>query len=107
MLCAESTWGWAVGDVAESGAGALGNEALRAGTFDFVLVDLGLPDMNGREVLERARAIGLPSTPCFIMMTGLWSPAEAARAKEAGYAYVLQKPFDDAQLLTILRREKK
>ena len=47
-------------EVARNGheAVALGSE----GQFQVIILDLGLPDLNGREVCERLRAIGI-ATP--------------------------------------------
>ncbi len=70
------------------------------GKFDIVLSDLGLPDMNGWELIERLRSrdrsirIGL--------ITG-WSVAEnEEQLQRRGVEIVLTKPVDPDRLLEIL-----
>ena len=42
--------------------GALALEALRGANVDLVVLDLGLPKLDGMEVLRRARELGLPAS---------------------------------------------
>ncbi len=51
-------------DTAESGAAAL--SALRAGSYDCVVLDLMLPDMDGREILETLEREGVPLPPVVV-----------------------------------------
>lgn len=77
-----------------SGAEAL--RRLEAAAFDLVLLDLNLPDLDGREVLRRARALrpGLPA----IFVSGLL-PTGALR--EDGVE-LLAKPFALSALLAAI-----
>ncbi len=65
------------------------------GPIDLLLLDLGLPDQSGWDVLERLRA-RCPSVPV-IIITGLSDQSRTARA--AGVAALFEKPVEAAALL--------
>jgi len=74
-------------------------EALRAAALkpsDLVILDLGLPDMDGGEVLERLRAWS--SVP-LIVLSVRGSEAEKVRLLELGADDYVVKPFGMAELL--------
>lgn len=61
---------------------------------DVALLDLGLPVMDGFELLEvlRRRANGRPCR--FLALTGYGQPADVERALAAGFERLLVKPID-------------
>jgi DNA-binding response OmpR family regulator len=68
----------------------------------FVLLDLGLPAMDGYEVARRLRAeAGFESTT-LIAVTGYGSEEARMRSREAGFASHLVKPVDPRVLLDLL-----
>jgi two-component system KDP operon response regulator KdpE len=76
-----------------------GNEALRRATLkppDLVILDLGLPDMDGSEVLDRLRAWS--SVP-LIVLSVRSNEAEKVRLLEKGADDYVVKPFGMAELL--------
>src|SRR5476651_2264507 len=76
-----------------------GVEALRSATLkpsDLVILDLGLPDMDGADVLERLRAW---STVPLIVLSVRSSEAEKVRLLELGADDYVVKPFGMAELL--------
>jgi two-component system KDP operon response regulator KdpE len=76
-----------------------GAEALRAATLkpaELVILDLGLPDMDGGEVLERLRAWS--SVP-LIVLSVRGSETEKVRLLELGADDYVVKPFGMAELL--------
>src|SRR6202044_1120676 len=76
-----------------------GAEALRAATLkpsDLVILDLGLPDMDGADVLERLRSWS--SVP-LIVLSVRGSEAEKVRLLELGADDYVVKPFGMAELL--------
>ncbi|MER3419317.1 MAG: hypothetical protein C4290_01780 [Chloroflexota bacterium] len=83
-----------------SGAAAL--EALATRRFDAVLTDLGMPEMNGLQLAERIRALGL--TVPILLITGWGLELETERMQEAGITEILPKPFDGDQLRAALAR---
>src|ERR1700730_13508084 len=76
-----------------------GAEALRAATLqpsDLVILDLGLPDMDGADVLERLRSWS--SVP-LIVLSVRGSENEKVRLLELGADDYVVKPFGMAELL--------
>src|SRR6202140_587704 len=76
-----------------------GAEALRSATLkpsDLVILDLGLPDMDGADVLERLRAW---STVPLIVLSVRANEAEKVRLLELGADDYVVKPFGMAELL--------
>ncbi len=75
------------------------NEAVRLATLkapDLVILDLGLPDMDGGEVLERLRSWS--SVP-LIVLSVRSNEAEKVRLLESGADDYVVKPFGMAELL--------
>ena len=89
-----------------SGA-ASGNEALellRCTSFDLALVDIELPDMDGRELLTRLRCLsGCEELPV-IAMTAHALPEDRTRFLSAGFGGYCPKPLDIPQLLREIGR---
>ena len=88
---------------------ATGADALREATLkpcDLVILDLGLPDLDGSEVLERLRAW---SNVPLIVLSVRGSEAEKVRLLELGADDYVVKPFGMAELLarahSALRRQ--
>ena len=82
--------------------GADGLRRIREGGVGLVLLDLRLPDVDGREVMREAQQD--PGAPEFIIITGntaLDSAIEAVERSAAGY---LPKPVDFHRLSVIVRR---
>jgi DNA-binding response OmpR family regulator len=75
--------------------------ALRGDGFDVVLLDLGLPQRDGMEVLAQMRRNKL-STPVLIL-TARDGVKERVRALDLGADDYLCKPFDRDELLARLR----
>lgn len=81
-------------------------EALRAGAFDLVLLDLGLPERDGLAVLRELRARG-DSTPV-IILTARDEVSDRIAGLDAGADDYVVKPFDldevAARMRSVLRR---
>jgi len=86
-------------DWVEDGPSTL--RALRDASFDLLVLDLGLPLIDGLEVLKRLRADG-NAIPVLIL-TARDRASERVRGLDAGADDYLGKPFDSAELLARLR----
>ena len=76
-------------------------EAVEARGFDLVLLDLGLPDLDGVEVCRRVRA-AQPGT-VVVVLTARSEEMDVVVGLEAGADDYLTKPFRFAELLARVR----
>ena len=65
---------------------------------DVVLLDIGLPGINGYEVARRLRSTKAGQSAKIIAITGWGQDTDRARAREAGFDVHLVKPVDEAAL---------
>ena len=70
---------------------------------DVVLLDIGLPEMDGYDVARRLRALTDASPPTIIAVTGYGQPADRDRAARAGFDEFLVKPVEPAVLERLLK----
>src|ERR1700758_856275 len=100
-------WGSARGSArAEAPAADSGRAALElAGKerFDAVLLDIGLPDMDGREVCRQLRRARVSSP--IIMLTAADSDSDTILGLESGANDYVAKPFRMGVLLARLRAQ--
>jgi two-component system response regulator QseB len=81
--------------------GALALAALEHGNVDAVILDLGLPGLDGLEVLNRARAAG--NKVSALVLSARDTPAQRVAGLDAGADDYLTKPFDVDELLARVR----
>lgn len=72
-------------------------------SIDFIITDFQMPHMNGCEFLEKLSRVAARFPPS-IMVTGNLTEAVRTRARNAGALAVFSKPFDQKQILTIVRK---
>ena len=77
-----------------------------AGTFqpDAVLLDLGLPLMDGYEVAGEILAAPSNRKPLLVAMTGYGQMSDQERTRQAGFSGHVVKPIDVPQLVVLLER---
>ncbi|MCD8255872.1 MAG: response regulator transcription factor [Oscillospiraceae bacterium] len=96
--------GFTVETVCDGEAGA---EYAEIWTYDFLILDVMVPQLNGHEVVRRVRAqhCAMP----ILMLTAQASLEERIAGLNAGADYCLAKPFDPRELLAcvnaLLRRQ--
>lgn len=86
---------------ADTGEAALARA--KNGQYDAVLLDVGLPDMDGREVCRLMRRAGFAAP--VIMLTGADSDSDTVLGLEAGANDYVTKPFRFNVLLARLRAQ--
>lgn len=78
--------------------------AAAADDFDVVLLDVGLPGMNGLEVCRRLRSQSATADIPIILLTGRAEPGDIRDGLAAGADDFLTKPFEETELLARLSR---
>jgi two-component system chemotaxis response regulator CheY len=83
-------------DEAEDGAVALGK--LREGSFEFVVSDWNMPNMDGLTLLQNVRGDAKLKTLPFLMITAEAKKENIIAAAQAGASGYIVKPFTAATL---------
>jgi DNA-binding response OmpR family regulator len=86
--------------VAQAGDGRDAIACLDAGAYDIVLLDIGLPDVSGLDVLAHARATARP--PIVIMMTADDTPETLLAAVRRQAFRYLRKPFAPSAIVEVV-----
>lgn len=96
--------GYAVDMVAD---GASAESAVAAETYDLVILDLNLPEMDGLDVLRAMRARS--NRAAVMILTARGTPEERVKGLDLGADDYLIKPFDisefEARIRVLLRRQ--
>lgn len=71
---------------------------------DVVLMDIGLPGMNGYDLCGQMRTLEALSETVFIAQTGYGNEQHRQRAADVGCAHFLLKPFEFTHLEAILNQ---
>ena len=82
--------------------GKLGIEKLEQNTYDILLVDLSMPDINGFDVMKYALQKG--SVRSTIVLTGENTITTAVQAMRAGAVDFITKPYDEKYLLQSVKQ---
>jgi DNA-binding response OmpR family regulator len=85
------------------GSGAAALEAARGDLFDLVLLDVGLPDLDGRDVCKLLRKAGVRCP--VIMLTAATTDADTILGLESGANDYVAKPFKFAVLMARIRAQ--
>ena len=71
---------------------------------DVILLDIGMPGMNGYEVARRLRQMPAGQRALLVALTGWGQEDDKRRAVAAGFDHHLTKPVDPARLSEVLGR---
>ncbi|HEY6862371.1 MAG TPA: response regulator, partial [Burkholderiales bacterium] len=80
-------------------------EALRQAAClrpEIVILDIGMPTMDGYEVLRRLRAFPAAASMTIIALTGFAQERDAAHAIAEGFDHHFAKPLDFGRLAALL-----
>jgi DNA-binding response OmpR family regulator len=78
-------------------------DAVKSNHLDLILLDVGLPDMDGREACKLLRKTGFKSP--IVMLTGNDSDADMILGLDSGANDYITKPFKFAVLLARIRAQ--
>jgi CheY-like chemotaxis protein len=87
--------------VTMAASGPAGLEAALAERPEIMIVDIGLPELDGYSVARRVRE-ALGGAVYLIALTGYGQPDDRRRAAEAGFDVHVTKPIDSAMLLDLV-----
>ena len=90
-------------DVYEADSGHTAMEKAQAGRFDLAILDVGLPDIDGRDLCATLRTQGMKCP--IVMLTGHDSDADTIKGLESGANDYVSKPFKFPVLLARLRAQ--
>ena len=83
--------------------GSKGVQAAKAGQIDLVIMDVGLPDIDGREAVRILRKNGFKAP--IIMLTGYGTDSDTILGLDSGANDYVTKPFRFAVLLARIRAQ--
>jgi len=86
--------------VAHAGPAAL--KLANEGRPDVILLDIGMPGMNGYEVARQLRGQGAFADTLLIAVTGYGRASDVKQTESAGFDYHLVKPIDYDKLQSLL-----
>ena len=92
-------------EVREAADGPEGIEVALASRPEVVIVDIGLPGLDGFEVARRLRA-ALGKAPLLIALTGYGQPEDRRLSRDAGFDVHLVKPVSPEQLAAALESRR-
>lgn len=90
-------------DAVEAATGAAALEAVKKQRFNLIILDVGLPDMDGRELCKLLRRSGV-KVPV-LMLTGADSEADTILGLDSGANDYVPKPFRLGVLLARIRAQ--
>ncbi len=82
--------------------GTAGFELIRDTRPEIVVCDIGLPGMDGYQVIARLRETLEGPMPVMIALTGYGQPEDRARTQAAGFDHHLTKPVDVEALIWLI-----
>jgi CheY-like chemotaxis protein len=77
-------------------------EAVRSYQPDVVLLDIGMPKLNGYEAAGRIRGLPGGHDPVLVAVTGWGQEDDRRRSQDAGFDHHMVKPADPAALAKLL-----
>ncbi len=83
------------------GSGVAALQKLKAATFDLVILDMRIPDMNGLEIFKALRQFN--SSVPVVLVSGYGLDKNVQEALSMGALLCLEKPFNVSRAMKTLR----
>ena len=93
---------WAGHTVTVAIDGMTGLAIAKQDTHDVIICDIGLPGMDGYQVIKELRRDALEPTPCYIAVSGYDRSKDQTHALEVGFDHYLVKPIEIDVLLQLV-----
>ncbi len=78
--------------------------AYTAHSFDALILDIGLPDINGYELARRIKAMPKDGSSTLIALTGYGQEHDKVLSRAAGFDFHFVKPVDSEELVSTLEQ---
>lgn len=91
-------------DVASANDGKEGLQAAKNVTYDLVITDVNMPEMDGIELLENLRKLPAYTFKPILILTTEFSNEMKQRGRDFGATGWLVKPFDPEKLIEVVSR---
>ena len=90
--------------ISEAENGKLGAEAVQERSFDLVITDYNMPQMDGREMIEFIRTTSWQNALPIMMITSEKNEGRLAAVRQAGVSAICDKPFEPAQIRDLIEQ---
>jgi two-component system, chemotaxis family, chemotaxis protein CheY len=100
----ESVLGQAGYQVASANGGKEAITKMEAQTFNLILTDLNMPDLDGVSLIKHVRASAKHRMTPVVMITTESKDSKKQEGKAAGATAWMVKPFSAEQLLSVVKR---
>lgn len=77
---------------------------LTEGTFDLILLDIMLPDLDGFEICKRIKLDPATASMKVVMLTAKKNPDDQAKGLASGANAYLTKPFKSAMIMDVIAK---
>jgi DNA-binding response OmpR family regulator len=84
--------------------GQEGLDRIRAENFDLILLDLGMPDLSGMDVLLSLKLDGLIKSRNIVVFTGSSNQNLSSELREMGVKEIFKKPFSLDDLIKLIEK---
>src|SRR5581483_3908490 len=75
-----------------------------ANSVDLIISDIGMPELDGFEMIKQLRALARYKSVSAIAISGYAAPKDVRTAMAAGFDAHVSKPVDPAELTTIVNK---
>jgi len=90
--------------ISEAENGKLGAEAVQGHTFDLVITDYNMPEMDGKDLVEFIRTKSWQNALPIMMITSEKNEKLLAAVRQAGVSAICDKPFEPSDIRNLIEQ---